>query len=243
MRIIDCEQRTAEWFDWHIGRPTGSHAADLLDFTLKGVEGSKRRLYRLQKAAELLTGQYAEDRYVSPEMQWGVDQENEARQAYSLHEEVLVESVGFVLSDDERYGCSPDGLIGAKGVLELKCPKTTTHLQWALDGKIPDSHLPQCRFYLATMPPVQWVDFASFDPRMSGRHKSKALMIIRLMREDAEVPAMLAAIDCFLSDVDETVRRLNEIAPPEQLAEVPEEDYGDLGITEADMDAVFGKRS
>lgn len=242
MRIIDCEQRTAEWFDWHIGRPTGSHAADLLDFTLKGVEGSKRRLYRLQKAAELLTGQYAEDRYVSPEMQWGVDHEDEARQAYSLHEEVLVEQVGFVLSDDERFGCSPDGLVGTKGVVELKCPKTTTHLQWALDGKIPDSHLPQCRFCLATMPPVQWVDFASFDPRMTGRHKAKSLMIIRLMREDAEVPAMLVAIDRFLADVDETVRRLNEIAPPEQLQEVPEADYGDLGITDADMDAVFGKQ-
>lgn len=241
MRIVDCEQRSSTWFDWHIGRPTGSHAADLLDFTLKGVEGAKRRRYRLLKAAELLTGKYAEDTYVSPEMQWGIDHEAEARQRYSLDEEVLVEQVGFVLSDDERFGCSPDGLVGDRGIVGFKCPKTTTHLLWMLEGKIPEDHLPQCRFELATMPGRQWFDFDSYDPRLNDMHRAKQNMVIRLMREDAEVPAMLAAIDRFLSDVDETVRRLNEIAPPEQLAEVPASDYGDLAITDADLDAVFGK--
>jgi hypothetical protein len=48
---------------------------------------------------------------------------------------VLVDKVGLVLHPTiERAAASPDGLVGSDGVLEIKCPKTATHLQYLMDG-------------------------------------------------------------------------------------------------------------
>ena len=151
MRILrHFAQCTDDWFQEHLGRVTASNAAAVLDFTAKGVEGSKRRLYRLEKAAELLSGMTAFDRYVSPEMKAGTFSEPEARKTYELEEGVMVEQVGFIVGDDERTGYSPDGLVGERGAIEAKCPKTTTHLRWMDEGVIPEEHR-QCNYGLRLM--------------------------------------------------------------------------------------------
>ena len=171
MEIIECNQLSPEWFQLHVGRATGSHAAEILDYTQKGIEGAKRRNYRMLKAAEMLTGIGIEDNYVSPEMEWGLTTEPKARRAYALEEGVFVQQVGFVIAEDARFGCSPDGLVGDTGIVGFKCPKTITHLRWILDGVIPEDHLPQALFELMCMPEREWFDFVTFDPRIGGRHR------------------------------------------------------------------------
>ena len=232
MEYIDCEQLGAEWHQLHLGRATASHAADILNFTLKGDEGSKRRDYRAQKVAEILTGQLQSEGYVSPEMQWGIDHEGDARRAYALGKGLFVEQIGFVIGNNDRTGCSPDGLVGRDGLLEVKCPKTSTHLKWMFDARIPDEYLPQCRFALMVCQDRQWVDFVSYDPRLPLRYR---MFTVRLMREDAECPAMMAAADRFLEDVDATIEKLNEIAPPVEEPEAQPEGYGELGLTDEDL--------
>ena len=243
MEIIQCDQLSPEWCQLHVGRATGSHAGDILDFTLKGIEGSTRRSYRLLKAAEILTGIGIgiEENYVSPEMEWGIATEKKARRAYALEEGVFVEQVGFVIGDDGRFGCSPDGLVGDKGLVGFKCPKTITHLRWILDGVIPEDHLPQARFELMVNTDREWFDFVTFDPRITGRHKPKQMMTIRLERADAKIEAMQAAADRFMDEVAETVLRLDRIAPPVEIEEeeavsVPVDQSGML--TDADFEGL-----
>ena len=228
MKIERCEQITQEWFDLHLGRCTASNAADLLRDDLAPYQH-----YLALKAAEILTGQVAPNRPPTFEMQWGIDHEADARRAYSLSEGVFVEQVGFVIADDERFGCSPDGLVGDKGMIQIKCPSTAKHLSWLIGGTLPIEHLPQMRFELAVNKDRQWNQFVSYDPRLPKRYRLFKGPL--LMREAAKIPEMLAVADLFMQRVHELIDKLGETCPP--LPDEPrleEPIYGDM---EADIAA------
>ena len=221
MKVIRCEQITQEWFDLHLGRCTASHANDLLRDDLAPYQN-----YLALKTAEVLTGVVAPNRPPTFEMQWGIDHEADARRAYSLSEGVFVEQVGFVIADDERFGCSPDGFIGDKGIAEFKCPSTAKHLSWLIEGILPQEHLAQCRFELAVNNDRQWVQLVSFDPRLPKRYQ--IFKAPPLLREDAKIPEMLASADLFMERLHELIEKLNQTCPP--LPEKPPDDIGDLGL-------------
>ena len=148
-----------------LGNATGSHAADILDVLKRGRRERKaQQLHKLRLVCELLTGNPWEDNYVSPEMQWGTDQEPFAVAAYEMATGRDADEVGYValIPPSSAWGGSPDRLIGADGVIECKCPKTTTHVRWMLDGTVPEEHEPQMSFYLACTGNRQWCDFVSF---------------------------------------------------------------------------------
>ena len=226
MRILRFNQQgtdgrpSHDFFQEHLGRVTASRAAAVLDFTQKGVEGSKRRLYRLEKVAEILSGIAVHDNYVSAAMRAGTFSEPTARAVYELEEGIMVDQVGMVVGDDERTGWSPDGLCGDTGAIECKCPTTTTHLQTLDAGAIPEDNLPQLWFALMVDAELEWIDFVSRDGGMSKDDEKFGAILprryvqftIRLWRKDAEeqIAKMRAATDRFLDDVDATVERLQE---------------------------------
>jgi len=244
MRILRFAQQgtdgnpSDDFFQEHLGRATASSAAQILDFTQKGVEGSKRRLYRLEKVAEVLSGIAAQDHYVSPAMRAGTAAEPKARAAYELEEGCMVEELGMVVGDNERTGWSPDGVIcddagNIIGAIECKGPRTTTHLQTLDAGVIPEDNLPQLWFAFYVCPTLKWIDFVSrdggmsHDPAMFGAILPRRYMqfTIRLQRSDCEpqIARMQDATERFLADVDATIERLNLRAPalpePEQVAQ------------------------
>ena len=248
MRILrNFIQGSDDWFAEHLGRVSASRAADVLDFTQKGVEGAKRRLYRLEKVAEILSG-ITGDHYLSPEMKAGTFAEPQARAAYELEESVMVEQVGCVIGDDERTLWSPDGLVGTNGAIEAKSGKTTTHLLWMDNGIIPEKHLPQFHFAFMVDQELEWLNFISrdggmsHDPAMFGPILPRRFVqfTIRLHRAEceAQIAKMRVATDRFLADVDATIERLKqrapEVAEPERVAE----DFGDLGISDEEISAV-----
>ena len=161
-------QGTDDWYQERCGRATASNAGVILDFTQKGVEGSKRRLYRLEIVAQILSGIAVQDKFVSAPMRAGTFAEGPARAAYELEEGVMVEQVGIIIGDDERTAYSPDGLVGTDGAIEIKGPTTTTHLQTLDMGAIPEGNLPQLWFAFMCCPPLQWIDFISRDGGMSN---------------------------------------------------------------------------
>jgi hypothetical protein len=231
-----------DFFQAHLGRATASSASAIMNFTQKGVEGSKRELYRLEKVAEILSGIAAQDHFVSAPMKAGTFSEPAARTAYELEEGVMVEEVGMVVGDNERTGWSPDGLVNDAdgnlvGAIESKCPRTTTHLR-ALDaGQIPEGNMPQLLF-------ISRDGGMSNDPAMFGPILPRRYVqfTIRLHREEceAQIAKMREATDKFLADVDATIERLKqrapEVAEPERVAE----DFGDMGISDADIEWAKG---
>lgn len=249
MKILrDFAQQSDEWFQEHLGRATASNAGAILDFTQKNVEGSKRRLYRLQKVAEILSGIAVYDNYVSPAMRAGTAAEPLARAAYELEEGVMVDQVGIVIGDDERTAWSPDGLVGTVGAIEIKGPTTTTHLANLDLGEVPEDNMPQIVFAFMVHPGLEWVDFICRDGGMAKDPEKFGAILprrylqftIRVMRAEVldQIVKMRAATDRFFADVDATVERLNKRAPQMAAPVVAAQDVGDMGISDEEIRAV-----
>ncbi|MDT8419374.1 MAG: YqaJ viral recombinase family protein [Desulfuromonadales bacterium] len=201
------EQRTEEWFAARLGKVTASKINDVMARLKNGGEAATRKNYRVQLAVERLTGQKTET-FTNGAMQWGIDQEPFAREAYEFIAGTAVEQVGFV---DHAHlpmaGCSPDGLIGSDGMCEIKCPNTATHVEWMLAGTIPAEHVNQMLFQMDCCR-RQWCDFVSYDPRMPI---DLQLFVRRLHRDDAAIEKIRYEVISILDDVAQLVAQLEAI--------------------------------
>lgn len=207
MKVIDLPQGSEEWKAMRAGKVTASKIADLLA-KIKSGEAAARRDYRAQIVAEILTGKPHDDGFVNAEMQWGTDHEPLARSAYEMAKNVLVDQVGFVIHPTiERAGASPDGVTGKVG-LEIKCPKTATHLQYLLDGVVPTKYQPQMLWQMACME-TEGCDFVSFDPRLPEHLQ---LFVVRFERDEKRIQEMTAEVTVFLREVDAVVDQLTRKA-------------------------------
>jgi hypothetical protein len=209
LELLNCEQGSALWQQARCGIVTASRCGDVIAMTKKG-ESAARRNYRTELICEILTGQ-PYPQYVSQEMQWGRDQEPFARAAYEMQRDLLVETCGFVLHPDiARFGASPDGLVGDDGLLQIKCPNTTTHLTWMLGGTVPVDHAPQM---LAEMSCTgrAWCDFVSFDPRLPSHLQ---LFVRRFDRKDSLIASLESEVVHFNAEIAGMLRALPQAQPP-----------------------------
>ena len=197
------EQGSDAWKALRAGKVTASRVADVLS-KVKSGESAGRKNYRMDLVAERLTGKPA-DSFTNSAMQWGTEQEPFARIAYETHKGLFVEQVPFVDHPTiEWFGCSPDGLVGEDGLLEIKCPNTTTHLEYLQEGKPPSKYIPQMMAQMACTG-RKWCDFASFDPRLP---EDLQLFVVRLNWDDAYIQEMESEIKQFLNEVEATLLKL-----------------------------------
>jgi putative phage-type endonuclease len=199
------EQRTEEWFAARLGKVTASKVSDVMAKTKSGYSAS-RATYMSQLLVERMTGTRAEG-FTNSAMQWGTDTEPQARAAYEFITDNAVTEIGFV---DHPFikmsGASPDGLVGDVGMLEIKCPNTSTHIQTLLDEKIPKRHVDQMQWQMACTE-RDWCDFVSFDPRMPAGHE---YFCSRLKRDDKGIADMEAEVADFLEELSKQIETLNE---------------------------------
>ncbi len=204
MRFVDCEQNSAEWICARTGRITASRIGDMMATLKRGGEAASRRDYRAELIAERLTGR-AEEHYISKEMQFGTEQEPFARTAYEIKTENTVDQVGFILHPQLDFtGASPDGLIGRDGGLELKCPKTTTHLAYMMAGTVPKEYQDQMLWNMACAE-REWWDFASYDSRLPEKLK---LFIVRMPRDEARIGEIEREVLKLNSEIEDIYTQL-----------------------------------
>lgn len=197
------EQRSPEWFAARAGKVTASKIADMLAKTKTGW-GASRKNYAAQLVAERLTGT-VEPSFCSPAMQWGIDTEAAAREAYCQHMLCSVAEIGFVDHPKiEMAGASPDGLIGDDGLVEIKCPGTATHIETLLGGSVPDKYRMQMLFQMACTGRA-YCDFVSYDPRLP---ETMRLFVQRMPRDDGAIAEIERETVKFLTEVEETVTQL-----------------------------------
>lgn len=202
-RII---QGTDEWFQARAGKATASRIADLIARTTKGYAAS-RSAYATQLVVERLTGKSAE-KYTSKEMRWGTETEAEARAAYVFNRAAVVEEVGFILHPTvSDSGASPDGLSDGNGLLEIKCPKTETHIETLLSQTVPEEYVPQMQWQMACTGRV-WCDFVSFDPRVEEHLR---FFCQRVPRDDVFIGTLEREVIGFMNEVRGTVAKLDRI--------------------------------
>lgn len=197
------EQGTPEWFAQRLGKVTASRVSDIIAKTKTGVAASRGN-YLAQLVAERLTGQTA-DSFKSGAMQHGTETEPQARMAYEAETGLMVSEVAMIEHPTiAMSGASPDGLVGDDGLVEIKCPNTSTHIATLLADKAPSGYIPQMQWQMACTG-RQWVDFVSFDPRMP---EDMQLFIKRVPRDNALIAEYEAEVVKFLAEVQDTVDKL-----------------------------------
>ena len=202
--MSDNPHQQGEWLVQRIGNVTASNAWKVLDRTAKGSPTAKRKEYLIDIVTQRLTGQQTPT-FVNSAMQWGIDQEGFARDAYVAKTGYAVDLVGFVKHPTLAAGASPDGLVGMEGAVEFKCPSSTRHAETLITG-MPADHLPQIHMQMWICG-LQWVDFCSYDPRFPREY---SLYVQRVMRDETYLNLLQAEVIVFLSEVDETIKKLKE---------------------------------
>lgn len=193
------EQRTPEWFAERLGHATGSRASDIL----AGKDTMARKGYITQIVTERLTG-LAQDFYTTADMQRGIDVEPLAKAAYQASHE-LTDDVGFVKHPLIRwFGASPDALVGSDGLVEIKCPRSTTHLDYIQGGKPPAKYVPQMLAQLACTR-RKWVDFVSFDDRFPQHLQ---LFVVRFSPTEEDIAKFETKVKEFLTEIDNLMEKL-----------------------------------
>lgn len=199
-------QGTPEWFAERIGKVTASRIKDVIAKTKSGPSASRKN-YAAELALERITGERKEG-FTNGAMLWGTEQEPFARAAYELQTNEMVLEVGFIDHPSvRRSGASPDGLVGKDGVLEIKCPNTATHVEWAIAGKVPPEHQAQMQWQMACTG-RDWADFVSFDPRMP---EGQQLFIRRLWRDDKAIEEIAKEVVSFDQEVEEITKSLGAV--------------------------------
>ena len=196
MQVTTAEQRSPDWIAARLGKATGSRFADVL----AGGKGLTRKAYAVQLALEIVTGKQLET-FTSQAMQDGTDREPVARALYEAYTGNFVDEVGFCLHDTLPCGVSPDGLIGADGGLEIKCPKASTHASYLSMPAEPSAYTAQIQGCMWITGRAWW-DFVSYHPDFP---ENAQLIVRRIKRDEAYIAKLEQAIKAFSKEVLEEV--------------------------------------
>lgn len=192
MRIIDCLQGSEEWESWR-KRPTASNFYRIVtpvrgDLSAQAMDYACEIIAKENNAHDEGPPTYWMDR--------GNEVEPEAIAKYEAMNEVTVERVGFVVPDEtELFGCSPDGLVGEDGLIEVKCPKAENLLQYKCGRKLPNEHRPQVQGQLM-ITGRKWCDVFIYHPCFEP-------FTIRVWTDLEYQQKLLTGIDKFLVILNE----------------------------------------
>lgn len=204
--VVNVEQRSPEWYAARAGRLTGSRAGDMLS-RIKSGEAAGRRNLRVQLVCERLTQRAQDDTFSNRHMRKGSHLEPMALAAYEGATGVVSRKVGFVQHETIMAGCSPDGVIGDEGLVELKCPLSATHLDYLKGKRVPPEYRPQVTHNL-WITGANWCDFVSFDENFP---KALQLFMVRVRRDELDIEGYEGSALKFLSEVDEEFQNLSQM--------------------------------
>jgi len=212
-RMEGVDQQTPEWLIARVGVVTASRVSDVMSRLKKaskngaaGEPSQKCLDYMEEIMYETLTGKSWEH-FVSPYMDFGQENEDLARAAYEHATDSEVLAGGFWLHDGiQRFGASPDGLVGEDGLVEFKVP-LHNHLSIIRTQTIPPEYEWQMLAELACTG-RKWCDFATYHPFFP---KETKLWIKRFPRDDARIEEMERAVCEFLLKMAEEIKKLGEL--------------------------------
>lgn len=198
MKIISAEQGTPEWLFARCGIPSASNFDKILDTS--GKPSKQRTKYLFQLAGERVTGK-VEETYQNATMLRGKEMEAEARQFYELTNGVMVEQVGFCITEGKVvYGASPDGMVGTEGLLEIKCPLIYTHVGYLLVGALPSDYIQQVQGQLLVTG-REWCDFVSYYPGLKP-------LVVRVEPDKKLQKALAVELELFCKELDEIAEKI-----------------------------------
>lgn len=207
-------QRTEEWYNARLGKITASMVFDVCDRGAKGQTLKAYEDYKMQLALERITGNPTES-FSNAAMQWGIDTEPLAKEAYTLQTMQEVQDVGFLDHPTiSNFGASPDGLLvdmfgkPLNKAIEIKCPTSKTHLETLFTEKINPRYIYQMAAQLMCLGLKECI-FLSFDPRFPVEQQ----MFIKEFELTKELEDQITfEVVKFNSEVDQIVNKLRSKA-------------------------------
>jgi hypothetical protein len=164
-----------------------------------GGLGAGAITYMHQLIGERITGELAEPFQGNAHTRRGHALENVARTLYrDMTGEPQPREVGIILNHNVGY--SPDSLVGANGLLEIKTKLPKFQIEVLLSGEIPDEHVPQCQGGL-WVSEREWNDFVSYWPGMP-------LFIKRAYRDDIMIRTIAERVEAFHEEME---RRISQV--------------------------------
>jgi len=194
------EQGTREWLRLHLARVTASTLHHLITpGTWKLREGEAFRAFVYRKAAEKWRNcpilDYApwtsEHRLLKEEAAIAF-----AARTYGYQ----ITKSGFCETDDGLCGCSPDGLIGDRSGIEMKCPEPTNHVRYLCEAQVPRDYLTQVHGALYVTGRPEWV-FYSYARGFPPLH-------LVVPRDETIIRQIDAAVKTFHSALTEALGKM-----------------------------------
>lgn len=167
VQFPDVIQGSDEWHDHRRGLVTASTVGQLVTpSTLKVANNDKVRGLTALLVAERITG-YTDPTYIGDDMLRGIEDEAKARDLYAETTRQTVREVGFMIRNGDGWtlGYSPDGVIGDRGLIEVKAPRAKGHLRTILGGQVPAEYTAQCQAALLVSG-REWIDYVSYSGGM-----------------------------------------------------------------------------
>lgn len=174
--------------------------------------------YAFRLAVERISGEPLDEGGFSTfAMRRGQELEQDARDAHSFESEVVVRAAGFVVTEDNKFGASADGLIGEDGGAEYKCLIDPARIREILLENDISEFMDQVQGGL-WITGRKWWHFCLYCPALA--QVGKALTVFEVARDDAYIEAMeldLVEFDRLVCKY-ETVLRATPVITLEEAA-------------------------
>ncbi|HYA07738.1 MAG TPA: YqaJ viral recombinase family protein [Xanthobacteraceae bacterium] len=203
VEIINVAQGTPEWFAARAGIPTASEFHSILAKGRGDKPSAVRRAYMVKLASEILTGDAGES-FSNRHTERGHEMEGEARDLYALTYDVEPVQVGFLRNG--MKGCSPDSLIGERGMLEIKSKLPHLLVGIIADGVFPPEHQAQCQGAL-WVAEREWIDIAVY-------WRGLPLFVKRAWRDEAYIASLAKEVVEFNAELAELVESIRQYRAP-----------------------------
>lgn len=173
MKILTFHDKD-EWMEARVGKITGSRLKDII--SLKGKP--KKGFY------QLIAERVALEADNENAMERGIRLESEAIEMFEKETGKKVDAslVLWVSDENESIAISPDGFIGKKEAVEVKCLNSASHIEALLTQEVPSEYEFQVIQYFIVNPKLETLYFVFYDPRIPN----KPFFFLTIKRKDKE---------------------------------------------------------
>ncbi len=200
MIIHDVEQGSEAWLKLRSGIPTASEFDKIL--TKSGKKSASAEGYMHTLLGERMMG-HPSFNFLSDWMSRGKEMESRAVRYYEFQKDAETVPVGFITDNQKWFGASPDRMVGDDGLLEIKCPKDSTHVGYLLGGSsVLDAYRVQAMGQL-WISGRAWTDVLSFHPEMPEA-------LIRTERDEVFIALLEEAVLEFSAKLEAKSLELSE---------------------------------
>ena len=170
---FNIEQNSTEWFGLRHGKIGGTRAKELF-------VKSDTLFYKLLAEAIEPFDEDSEDGFQNEAMERGNYLEPQARIELQKYTGLEFIECGWIQSENELMGISPDGITADLTVqCEVKCPQPIAHLKMCVSDAIPLEYINQCVHAFTVNDKLEKLYFISYRPEC----EIKPLFVKELTRE------------------------------------------------------------